>query len=50
VSAVLADGAGYARMSRQAVETASRYSLERWADAIRASLEGSWGPLESRHA
>jgi len=35
----------YAAMSLQALDTARRYSLEDWRDAIAAHLSAAWGPL-----
>ncbi|HEX8849566.1 MAG TPA: glycosyltransferase [Gemmatimonadaceae bacterium] len=37
----------YEAMSRAAVDTASRYSLERWRDTIGGSLAAAWGELRS---
>jgi len=45
VAACLGDPVEYARKSQRAIETASRYSLERWTDTIGAHLERAWGPL-----
>ncbi len=38
----------YLRMSSRALETASRFSLETWQQAISESLSTAWGPL--RHS
>lgn len=43
----LADGRFYARMSKAAVATARRYSLEKWRDAIGRQLETAWGELRT---
>lgn len=43
----LSDREAYQRMSRQAVETARRYSLESWRDKIGQSLTSAWGALRS---
>jgi hypothetical protein len=34
-------------MSRQALQTAGRYSLEDWRDRIAERLRGAWGPLRA---
>lgn len=39
--------ARYRAMSHRAVETARRYSLERWRDEIGGRLREAWGPLRS---
>jgi glycosyltransferase involved in cell wall biosynthesis len=41
------DPARYAVMSRQALQTAGRYSLEDWRDRIAERLRGAWGPLRA---
>jgi hypothetical protein len=43
----LADKNVYQQMSRRAVETARRYSLERWRDRIGQTLTAAWGRLRS---
>lgn len=45
VSACVADETVYREMSRVAVATARRYSLERWRDTIGDRLRAAWGPL-----
>ncbi len=37
----------YEAMSRNAIETARRYSLENWRDTIGGYLEAAWGPLKA---
>lgn len=37
----------YSTMSAKAIETARRYSLERWRDTIDNLLQTAWGPLRS---
>jgi glycosyltransferase involved in cell wall biosynthesis len=43
----LADKHVYQQMARRAVETARRYSLERWRDRIGQTLTAAWGRLRS---
>jgi glycosyltransferase involved in cell wall biosynthesis len=43
----LADAERYEVLSSTAVQTAARYSLERWRDTIGSLLTPSWGPLSS---
>lgn len=43
----VADTDRYREMSRAALLTASKYSLERWQDTIAAHLTPGWGPLRS---
>jgi len=52
VEQCLSDPIEYARKSQRALDTASRYSLERWTAAIGQRLEEAWGPLqrETLHA
>lgn len=46
VKCVLSDPAAYEAMSRNAIETARRYSLECWRNTIGVSLAAAWGPLK----
>ena len=43
----VSDQRRYETMSRAALETASRYSLEHWRDTIGGSLVAGWGELRS---
>ena len=45
VKEILLDPKRYGAMSKIALETAKRYSLERWQEEIRKLLEGALGPL-----
>jgi glycosyltransferase involved in cell wall biosynthesis len=47
VTACLSDSSRYRSMSAKALRTAREYSLERWLDTIRSTLEKVWGPLQS---
>jgi glycosyltransferase involved in cell wall biosynthesis len=47
VAACLSDPARYRSMSAEALRTAQEYSLERWRDMVRSTLEKAWGPLQS---
>ena len=47
VETALTDSATYRAMSRQAIATASQYSLESWRDTIGGYLQAAWGPLKS---
>jgi glycosyltransferase involved in cell wall biosynthesis len=47
ITCCFSDRARYQQMSRQALLTAERYSLERWRDLIGESLEEAWGPLRN---
>lgn len=47
VTGLLARPDRYQAMSRQAVETASQYSLERWRDTIGESLQKAWGAIRT---
>ena len=42
----LSDRERYRAMSRCAVATARRYSLERWRDTVGDRLRRAWGPLQ----
>lgn len=44
----VADPSRFERMRVQGVETARRYSLERWRDTLGEWLGEAWGPLQSR--
>lgn len=46
VRTCLSDPERYRGMSRCAVETARRYSLERWRDTVGDRLRKAWGPLQ----
>jgi glycosyltransferase involved in cell wall biosynthesis len=46
VRQALNDPGNYAAMSRQAVETAANYSLERWRDQIGECCRSAWGLTE----
>jgi glycosyltransferase involved in cell wall biosynthesis len=50
VESIVADGARYATMSRNAVETAQQYSLETWRDTIGGYLTAAWGPLKAEES
>lgn len=41
----LSDSKSYKRMSERAIETARRFSLERWRDDVGAHLLSAWGSL-----
>lgn len=45
ITAALSDATQYRTMSLDALRTARPYTLERWRDTIRRSLEAAWGPL-----
>ncbi|RPI52978.1 MAG: glycosyltransferase, partial [Acidobacteria bacterium] len=45
VRTCLTDSGVYRQMSRNAIATASQYSLERWSAAIGHLLQAEWGPL-----
>ena len=45
----LSDQKRYQVMSRQAIETAGQYSLERWRKSIGDLLSRCWGPLRADH-
>jgi len=45
IAKALASPAAYEAMSRQAIATASRYSLETWRQTIGDLLTPAWGPL-----
>jgi len=45
VGGILRDANRYQALSRQALATASRFSLERWRDEIGRQLLSAWGPL-----
>ena len=47
VEEMLSNRQRYEAMSRRAIETAGRYSIESWRDAIGAHLEAAWGALKS---
>jgi glycosyltransferase involved in cell wall biosynthesis len=47
VKACLADAGRYRSMSVGALQTARRYSIERWRETIRTALVEAWGPLRS---
>jgi len=43
----LFDSSRYRNMSALAMHAAQAYSLERWLDTLRVTLEEAWGPLKS---
>ncbi|WP_406700189.1 glycosyltransferase family 4 protein [Singulisphaera sp. Ch08] len=47
VKTCLSHAESYRDLSRRAVQTASRYSLERWRDTIGDLLRERWGPLRA---
>jgi hypothetical protein len=48
VEQAMSDPATYEAMSRKAIETARRYSLEAWRDTMGGYLEEAWGPLRNK--
>jgi len=46
----LTDRDRYQKMSREAIQTARSYSLERWCNTVHELLETAWGPLQGESA
>lgn len=44
---ILADPVRYEKLSQEALQVASQYSLEAWRDNIGAHLKKAWGPTQS---